>query len=75
LRYLLKTSRATLMADIAERLQGFAYQFLVCEGTVHFRCIEESDAMLDSLVKERDHFLFIRRCIAKAHSHTAKSKG
>ena len=55
-----------------ERFQRFADQFLVREWTVHFGCVEESEAALDRFVKEFDHLLFVGWCIAETHPHAAK---
>ena len=52
--------------------QRFAHQLFVGERPIHFRSVEEGDAVVDCRVKEIDHFLFVGRRVAKAHPHAAQ---
>src|SRR5262249_40205467 len=59
----------------AKRLQRFAHQLLVGEGTVNLRCVEEGDAPLNRRVKKRDHLLLVaNRAVAVAHAHAAETE-
>src|SRR5260370_22211543 len=56
----------------AERTQCIANKFFVCKRAVHFCGIEERNAELHRLPKERNHLLFFfGRAITEAHPHAA----
>src|SRR6266478_5541328 len=61
---------------LAERSQGLADEFFVCERAVNLSGIKESDAAFHGGSEKRGHLLFVfGRAVRKTHSHTAESDG
>src|SRR5262249_42760688 len=61
---------------LSHRSQGFTHQFLVREGTVGFRRVEESDTVLDGGADERNALSLIDgRTIAEAQSLASQAQG
>ena len=61
---------------LAERSEGFAHEFLVCEGAIHFSGIKERDPAFHGCPKKCGHLLLIfGRPVGKAHSHAAQPDG
>ena len=59
-----------------ERLEGFADEPLVGEGTIDLGGIEERHAALDGAMKKGNHFLMVaNRLVTKRHAHAAKADG
>ena len=60
----------------AEGREGLADEFLIGEGAVDLRGVEEGDAALDGGTEKRDHLvLFRERFVGKAQAHATEAEG
>jgi hypothetical protein len=60
----------------AERSEGFAHKFFICERAVNFSGVEERDAAFHGCPKNRRHLLLVLGwAVGKAHSHAAQPDG
>jgi hypothetical protein len=79
----LSGQRVDVMAELggdhdvfAEWRQRFANEFLVAEGSIIFRCVEERDASLDGRADDGNHALPVRGLsVGVGHAHASEADG